>query len=285
MRHTLILPWLIIFCAFWLVPIVASFLMSLTDYSYLSGVPAATFRGFGNYSSILQNPSFWNAAWNTLVFTSGTVPITIMLALILAALLNEAERFQSFFRTAFFLPSVLSVTVLCMIFDQFYAREGYLGKLAAILGLETPGLLLMPGTALFSVMAMDVFVSVGYYTILFLAAMKSVPSELAENTRLMGASFFQQFWLITLPLVKPMILFAVVINTIKSLQIFTEIYMLTKGGPLQSTTTVVYWLYELGFKRFESGYASALAYLLLAATAFISWLQMRILVSNTRSKS
>ncbi|MCB0832895.1 MAG: sugar ABC transporter permease [Bacteroidetes bacterium] len=285
MRHTLILPWLIIFCAFWLVPIVASFLMSLTDYSYLSGVPAATFRGFGNYSSILQNPSFWNAAWNTLVFTSGTVPITIMLALILAALLNEAERFQSFFRTAFFLPSVLSVTVLCMIFDQFYAREGYLGKLAAILGLETPGLLLMPGTALFSVMAMDVFVSVGYYTILFLAAMKSVPSELAENTRLMGASFFQQFWLITLPLVKPMILFAVVINTIKSLQIFTEIYMLTKGGPLQSTTTVVYWLYELGFKRFESGYASALAYLLLAATAFISWLQMRILVSNTTSKS
>lgn len=285
MRHTLILPWLIIFCAFWLVPIVASFLMSLTDYSYLSGVPAATFQGFGNYSSILQNPSFWNAAWNTLVFTSGTVPITIMLALILAALLNEAERFQSFFRTAFFLPSVLSVTVLCMIFDQFYAREGYLGKLAAILGLETPGLLLMPGTALFSVMAMDVFVSVGYYTILFLAAMKSVPSELAENTRLMGASFFQQFWLITLPLVKPMILFAVVINTIKSLQIFTEIYMLTKGGPLQSTTTVVYWLYELGFKRFESGYASALAYLLLAATAFISWLQMRILVSNTRSKS
>ena len=259
--------------------------MSLTDYSYLSGVPAATFQGFGNYSSILQNPSFWNAAWNTLVFTSGTVPITIMLALILAALLNEAERFQSFFRTAFFLPSVLSVTVLCMIFDQFYAREGYLGKLAAILGLETPGLLLMPGTALFSVMAMDVFVSVGYYTILFLAAMKSVPSELAENTRLMGASFFQQFWLITLPLVKPMILFAVVINTIKSLQIFTEIYMLTKGGPLQSTTTVVYWLYELGFKRFESGYASALAYLLLAATAFISWLQMRILVSNTRSKS
>jgi multiple sugar transport system permease protein len=170
--------------------------------------------------------------------------------------------------------------VLSLIFTNLYARDGYVNGLLALAGLPHPenGWLLTQGTALPAIMAMDVWISTGYYMVLFLAAMEAVPRDLYENAELSGASKWQQFRLITLPLIKPTLLFVLVINTIKSFQIFVEVYVMTKGGPLGATTTLVYSVYQQAFEQGDRmGFASALSWVIFAIIMVFSLLQMRLL--------
>jgi multiple sugar transport system permease protein len=210
------------------------------------------------------------------VFVVGTIPFTTALALALALAVQPAFRGRTLFRVGFFVPSVVSVVVLSLVFKGLYAPNGSLNAILARLGLPTPAWLLDPHTALPAIMAMDVWSASGYYMIIFLAGLEAIPRELHDAARIEGASAWDRFVHITLPLLRPTFLFVLVVNTIRSLQIFAEVFVMTRGGPLQTTTTVVYHLYEEAFFRFNLGYASAIAYLLFVLTLGLAWLQMRV---------
>jgi multiple sugar transport system permease protein len=267
-------PWVISYGLFGLFPFVFSLAASFTDYSPIR--PGATrLVGLDNYGRALADPAFWSALMNTATFVIGTIPFTTGLALALALAVQPHFRGRTLFRVGFFLPSVVSVVVLSLVFKGLYAANGSLNTLLGALGLPTPQWLNDPSTALPAIMAMDVWSASGYYMIIFLAGLESIPRELYEAARLEGAGPWTCFRRITLPLLRPTLLFVVVVNTVRSLQIFAEVFVMTRGGPLGRTTTVVYYLYEEAFSRFHLGYASAVAYLLFVVSLALAAAQMK----------
>lgn len=279
--HTsaLLMPWIITLVVFWLYPLIYAFVISLTEYRTLTN--EMTFIGLENYAQVFSDDGFWNALKNTLIFTVGTVPVTTSFALLLAvAIQRRSKAVGSFFRAAYFLPSVTSLVVIALIFTNLYARDGYVNALCSMMGVPFPemGWLLTGSTALPAIMAMDVWISTGYYMILFLAGMEAIPKDLYESAELQGATRWQQFFKITLPLLRPTLLFVVVINSIKSFQIFVEVYVMTKGGPLGATSTLVYEVYHNAFEQTDMmGYASALAYVVFVILITMSLIQIRLL--------
>ena len=271
------LPWSLTFLFVWLFPLIYALVMGFTDYDLLRP-DESKWVGLQNYSSLLSDPGFISAIKNTFIFVLGTIPITTIIALVLALLVNRNFKGRAIFRSAYFLPSITSLVVISLIFTNLYSRGGYIAQLAALVGIKTPeyGFLYDSGTALYSIMAMDVWMSVGYYMLIFLAGLKSIPNELYEVAEMNGAGFFRKLFSITLPLLKPVALFILVINTIKSFQVFVEIFVMTKGK--FDTMTMVYFIYEKGFTTtLQSGYASAAAYILFAIIAIFSFGQFFLL--------
>jgi multiple sugar transport system permease protein len=270
-------PWILTFAIFWLFPLVYSFILSLTDYRLLSR--QVEWTGFSNYIKLFSDPDFLVALKNSFIFVIGTIPFTTAIALGLALLLNDKFRGRTFFRAAYFMPSITAMVVIALIFSNLYARGGYIHLLAQMAGLHPPenGFLLSTSTALASIMAMDIWMASGYYMLLFLGGLQTIPAELYEAARISGASSWQRFRYITLPMLKPVMLFIIVINSIKSFQVFVEIFVMTKGGPLNATFTGVYFVYETGLRQFDFGYASAAAYVLFAVIALASVIQFKML--------
>jgi multiple sugar transport system permease protein len=233
--------------------------------------------GAANYARALGSLAFWRALRTTAIFVVGTLPLTLGLAYVVAALLSRVRRGETLFRAAIFFPATLSMVVISLVFKSLYAEEGLLNGWLAALGLSRVHWLQDPRLALASIMAMDVWASVGYYAILILAGRKTLPSEQLEAARLEGLSPLDVERRIVFPHVKPVILFVVLLNTIRSFQIFIEVFVLTRGGPLESTLTLVYHLYERAFYHFEMGYACAIAFLLLLFVGAILLLQRRLL--------
>ncbi|MFP4529503.1 MAG: carbohydrate ABC transporter permease [Candidatus Kapaibacterium sp.] len=276
---TLLAPWVITFAVFWLYPLGYALWMSLTDYGTLTDT--SQFVGLANYERIFADDIFWKALSNTAIFTLGTVPVTTALALLFAAMLNSRlTRFKEFFRASYFMPSVTSMVVIALIFTNLYSRDGYINMILQTLGIPYPerGWLGEPSTALLSIMAMDVWMAVGYYMVLFLAGMQTISEDLYDAAHLAGASAWQRFREITFPMIRPTLLFVVIINTIKSFQIFIEIFVMTKGGPLNETTTLVYMVFVNAFEKTDAmGYAAALAYVVFFMLLAISLIQMKLL--------
>jgi multiple sugar transport system permease protein len=270
----LLSPWILSLALFGLYPFGFSFILSFFDYSPLRP-DQARFLGLTNYAEALRDPVFWKALGNTLVFVFGTIPFTTAIALGLALALSRPFRGRDAFRAGFFLPTVVSVVVISIVWKALYAPEGVLSSLVRALGFTPPAWLLNEHTALPAIMAMDVWAASGYYMIIFLAGLKAIPDELYESASLEGASAWQRFVHVTLPLLKPTFLFVLIVNSIRSLQIFTEVFVMTRGGPLQATLTSVYYLYEQAFYQFRLGYASAIAYLLFALTLALAIVQVR----------
>lgn len=271
-------PWLLTLLAFWAYPLLYSLYMSFTKYRTLAG--KATWVGLENYERLVGDPIFHKALVNTSIFVLGTIPFTTLFAIGLAVMLNRNIAWKGFYRSAYFIPSVTALVVLSLIFTNLYASDGYINGLLKVVGMPYPedGWLMSTGTALPAIMAMDIWIATGYYTILILAALQTIPRELYEAAEIDGASHRQQFWAITLPGLKPMILFVIVLNTIRSFQVFTEVYVMTKGGPLNSTTTLVYEVYRNAFDRTDMmGYASAIAYVTFILILGVSLIQMRLL--------
>jgi len=262
---------------------VYALVLSFSEYRTLTN--EITFIGIANYSRAFADPAFWQALKNTTIFTFGTVPVTTIFALTLAvAVRRRSPRLASFFRASFFLPSVTSLVVIALVFTNLYARDGYVNVLCSMMGLPHPegGWLLSQNTALGSIMAMDVWISSGYYMVLFLAGMEAIPKDLYEAAELAGANRWQQFFRITLPMLRSTLLFVIVINSIKSFQIFVEVYIMTKGGPLGATSTLVYSVYHQAFEQSNMmGYASAVAYIVFTILLVISFVQMRLLRVRT----
>ncbi|RKX23681.1 MAG: sugar ABC transporter permease [Candidatus Zixiibacteriota bacterium] len=268
-------PWVITFLVFWLFPLLFSLYLGFTDYKLLK--PTYNWVGLNNFVALFSDSEFLDSLKNTFIFVIGTIPFTTVIALVFALLLNKNFPGRTLFRSAYFMPSITSMVVIALIFTNLYSRGGYLYMLADMIGLSPPenGFLLSNKTALFSVMAMDIWMSVGYYMLLFLAGLKSIPEELYEAAEVAGAGAFRKFFSITLPLLKPVTLFIIVINTIKSFQVFVEIFVMTRGR--YDSATAVYFIYETGLSRFEFGYASAAAYILFLIIAVFSFAQFGLL--------
>ena len=269
-------PWLITLLLFWLYPLLHSFYLSLTDYELLSR--NVRFIGLANYVELFKDQDFLRALLNTGIFVVGTIPFTTVFALCLAILVNRRIPGAQLFRSAYFIPSITSLVVIALIFTNLYSRGGYLAMLCDLVGVPVPdrGFLFSETTALPAIMAMDIWIASGYYMLLFLAGLKSIPDEQYEAAALDGASALSSFWRITLPQLRPMALYVILINTIKSFQVFVEIFVMTKGGPLNSTLTVVYFVYDRGLHRFLMGYASAAAYVLFVLIMLFALIQMRL---------
>jgi multiple sugar transport system permease protein len=272
----LALPWLITFGAFWLFPVIYSLIVGFTDYQLLE--PEWHWVGLENFKQLLSDPDFISALENTFIFVIGTIPFTTVISLGMALLLNRKFPGRGLFRSGYFVPSITSLVVISLIFTSLYQRGGYVAMLAEMIGLTTPeyGFLQDSGTALYAIMAMDVWMSVGYYMLVFLSGLKAIPDELYEAAEISGAGRIRQFFSITLPLLKPTMLFVLVINSIKSFQVFIEIFVMTKGK--FDTMTAVYFIYERGLTtEFAFGYASAAAYILLIIIAIFSVAQFLLL--------
>ncbi len=265
-------PWIAVFLLFWAFPLLYSLYMGFTDYRLL--VKGYSWIGFANYARLFADPAFIQSIKNTFVFVLGTIPVTTVVALLMALLVNRRFPGRALFRSAFFLPSITSMVVIALVFTHLYERGGYIALLTELIGLTPPehGFLVSNATALYSIMAMDVWMSVGYYMLIFLSGLKAIPDELYEAAEISGASPTRQFFSITLPLLRPVALFILVINSIKSFQVFVEIFVMTKGK--FETSTAVYFVYETGLTTaFQVGYACAAAYVLFMIIAVFSLLQ------------
>ena len=280
-RSTLALlsPWLVSFAFFGAYPILFSLAISFTDYNPLQG--GMNWLAFDNYVLAVHDPLFWQSLKVTALFVAGTIPLTTLGALFLAVLLNRSRRARGFLRASFFLPTVVSLVVVSLIFKQVYSPFGLLNTFLQGLGMEGHPWLQDPLTALPAIMVMDVWAALGYYTVIYLAGLQTIPKELYEAADVDGGGAWEKMRHVTLPLLLPTTLFVVVINTIRSLQVFIEVFVMTRGGPLNSTLTSVYYLYEQGFRYFDMGYASALAYILFALTLGLSVVQSRLLRART----
>jgi len=266
-----VLPWIIGFILFYLGPILASFYFSLTDWDLLT---PPKWTGLDNYVRIFtRDKLFLQSLKVTFTYTIAYVPLDLLLGMLIAMLLNRPMRGIGVFRTIFYLPSVLTgVAYVVMWMWVFNPQVGLINTLLSLVGIKGPRWLLDPHFALWALVMMSIF-QVGRSMVIYLAGLQDVPRELQEAASIDGANSWQRFWKITLPMLTPSILFNLIFGLIMTFQSFTNVYVATNGGPLDSTLFYVLYLYKKAFDHLEMGYASALAWILflivLACTLLI----------------
>jgi multiple sugar transport system permease protein len=269
-----LLPWAIIYGAFYIFPFIFSFVLGFLSYNPLNPQGTA-FIGGENFRRLFGDADFLQALKNTLLFVLGTVPVTTGIALGLALLLRARIRGKDLFKSGFFLPSILSMVVIALLFKLFYAPNGALNAVLSSVGIEGIAWLTDPRTALPAIMLMDVWAAVGYYTLIIYAACEAIPQELYEAAELEGAGEIAKARFITIPMLKPVLSFVLVINTIRSFQVFIEVFVMTQGGPLGSTNTLVLYLYDTAFRKLDYGYASVIAYAVFILSGVFSIIAIR----------
>ena len=268
-------PWVLGFLSFGIYPIIISFYYSLCQYDVLR---EPMFIGLENYRTIFyEDAYFWKTIWNTLYYTIFRVPINILLSLLIAILLNRTLKASGLIRATFFLPSLISGVALSVIWIWIFNPQiGLLNTILAFFGLNGPLWLQDENWSKLSLVIMSTWSIGGGRMLVFLAALQNVNPNLYEALKLDGGNDLQCFWHITLPLISPVIFLWSVIEVIASMQIFTEAFIMTKGGPLESTLFYNLYLYNQAFENFNMGYASALAWILLVITLIITLAQFRL---------
>jgi multiple sugar transport system permease protein len=272
-------PALLVIAVFFFLPIVAALLISLTDFDIYALADLANLRfvGFGNYLKLLQTPLFWQALGNTLYFVAVGVPLSIGASLGAALLLHSRlARFKPFFRTALFAPVVTTLVAVAVIWRyMFNTRYGLLNYALGGLGIDPIDWLGDPHWAMPAIILFAVWKNFGYNMIIFLAGLQSIPEELYEAARIDGASVWRQFASVTLPMLSPVVMLVGILTIAGYFQLFAEPYVMTQGGPLQSTVSVLYFMYEEGFKWWNLGSASAVAFILFLLIFAVTALQLR----------
>ena len=295
-----ILPALVIIFVFRLVPILLSFVVSFFDWSI---VGVGKFIGFSNYAKLIYDAEFWQSLLNTFYLVIFVVPISLILSLLFATLLNNIKKFKSFFRSIYFIPTVTSMVAISivwkLIFNQqtglanfFLAKIGIdpLGWLAESrgifllllqnFGIEIPHYLGGPSLALFSIIIVTIWKGLGYNTIIYLAGLQNIPHVYYEAADIDGAGKIKQFYKITWPLVSPTTFYVLMMTTIVTFQVFSQIYLMTGppiGGPLGTTKVIVYYLFDKGFgESNDLSYASAIALVLFAIILTLTLFQKRL---------
>ena len=272
-------PALLVIAVFFFLPVVAAFLISLTDFDIYALADLANLRfvGLGNYLKLLQTPLFWQALGNTLYFVGAGVPLSIAASLGAALLLHSRlTRFKPFFRTALFAPVVTTLVAVAVIWRYlFNTRYGLLNYALGGLGIDPIDWLGDPHWAMPAIILFAVWKNFGYNMIIFLAGLQSIPDELYEAARIDGASVWRQFASVTLPMLSPVVMLVAILTIAGYFQLFAEPYVMTQGGPLQSTVSVLYFMYEEGFKWWNLGSASAVAFVLFLLIFAVTALQLR----------
>lgn len=269
-----IAPSVLLLAIFTLYPVISSFILS---FQTMKG-SEKYFVGIANYTKLFQDPIFYKSLGNTFQILLIQVPIMLSIAVVIAVGLNSALlRFKGFFRTVFFLPAITALVAASIVFmvilDDNYGLANYI---LSLLGIDPINWLTHPFWAKMSIIAVMTWRWTGYNMVIFLAGLQTISSDLYEASNIDGAGPIKQFFYITLPQLKPVFIFTVVMSTIGTLQLFDESYILTNGGPNNATMTITLYLYETGFKNFNFGYASAMAYVLVLIIAVISWIQMKM---------
>jgi multiple sugar transport system permease protein len=274
--YPFILVNIIVFVVFTALPYILMVQYSFTQFDMLS---PAKFIGLQNYARLLTDNTFHIAVKNTIAYTLMDVPFNIVLSLLVAILVNQITRGVTFFRTSLFLPNITSITVLALIFFRFLSPrpDAPLNYIIGLFGIPPQKWFVSETLALPSVVGVSVWQSFGYFMILWLAGLKSIPMELYDAAKVDGASGWRMQWYMTLPLLRPTAAFIIMIATIGALQVFSSIYLLTGGGPVHATTTVAFYLYQRAFTFAELGYACAISIVLFAAIMTVTTIQGKYL--------
>jgi len=261
--YSFLLPVVIIMTVFVLVPVLWSFWLSFHEWSALEP-NRMPWVGLGNYIQLIYDDEFHIALWNTAIYAFWVVPIQTALALVVAAVLNQKLMGLTFFRAAFYFPSITSSVVITIIFMWIFNATGLLNYFLSQVGIDGPNWLGDPAYALKAIMGLNIWTTLGTMTVIFLAGLQDVPNQVYEAAELDGAGPVKTFLYITLPLMKPTIFFVVVMGLIGCFQIFDQAFVASGGGggPVNSTLTAVFFIYKTGFTRFEMGYACAAAFVL-----------------------
>ena len=273
-------PALLVIGVFFFLPVLAALCMSLTDFDIYALADLRNLRlvGLRNYARLLETPLFWKAVGNTLYFVLVGAPLSIAVSISAALLLHSRlARFKGLFRTALFAPVVTTLVAVAVIWRYlFNTRYGLLNYALGGLGLDPIDWLGDPRWAMPAIIVFAVWKNFGYNMIIFLAGLQSIPEELYEAARVDGASIWRQFRHITLPMLAPIFAMVSILTTAGYFQLFAEPYVMTQGGPLESTVSVLYLMYEEGFKWWSLGSASAVAFVLFAFIFAVTAVQLRL---------
>jgi len=277
----LILP-AIFMIGFFFLPLLMAFRISLSDYSHDIYHPA--FVGLGNYARLLHAAPFWSAMQNTFMFLVGVVPAMMVLPIFLALLLNGKLKGVAIFRSLIYIPVIISMVVVGIAWRWLYADDGLINWALSLFHLPKVGWLVNPDIALWSVMIVIVWKGMAYYMMMYLAHLQSLSQELYEAAEIDGANIWQKHWHVTLPHLRPTMVMVAIISTIGSLKVFTEIYVMTRGGPVGATKTLVYYIYERAFENLDLGIASAAGIILMLILLAFSLLEMKFSPKDDNAK-
>ena len=273
-------PALLMLSLFFFIPVLLAFALSLTDFDLyaLADLQDLRFIGLGNYSELLQTPLFWKALGNTFYFVIVGVPLSIALSLGAAMLLNGvASRLVGLFRTALFAPVVTTLVAVAVIWRYLlHTRYGMINYGLERLGIDPVDWLGDPGWAMPAIIFFAVWKNFGYNMVILLAGLQTIPNDLYEAARIDGANAWQRFVHVTLPGLGPMLLLVSILTMAGYFQLFAEPYVMTQGGPVESTVSVLYFMYEQGFKWWNLGFASAVAFILFVIMFVITAIQYRL---------
>jgi multiple sugar transport system permease protein len=270
-------PGMILFSIFTLAALVFAFYLTFHRWSIIE--PAKPYVGLTNYDDMVHDERFLQSVLNTIYFTGASVPITMAIGLGLALLLNQPIRGRAIFRSAYYLPVVTPFVVSALLWKWLYNGEFGLFNYYLLKGhiIDQPLLWLSDkDLAMPAVVLMSIWSGVGFSMVVYLAGLQAIPVELYESAKLDGAGVLRRIVYITIPMLRPTTLFLLVIGIISSLQVFTQIFVMTSGGPVNKTTTMVYYMYLWAFKYYDMGYASTLAFALFAMLLVFTALQLRL---------
>ncbi len=273
--YLLVTPYLIHLLVFVAFPVIFSIYLTFNKWNIISPME---FIGLGNFVRVFQDALFFTAIYNTLKFLIVHIPLQIVVALLLAEVLNQKIKFRAFFRAAFFLPVVVSGVVVSMMWQQLYSFDsGILNRLLVTIGLGKVGWLVDPDVAMVSIAVMATWKNVGLYVILFLVGLQTVPPQYYEAADLEGATHWQKFWYITLPMINPTIFMVVILSTIGGFSLFIEPYIMTGGGPLNSTLSAVLYIYKQAFTNYHMGYSATLGFFFAFIILLVVVIQKRFI--------
>ena len=266
--YLFLLPAGIVLLIFFFIPFSQTILLSFQNYS--ASIYTPEFAGLKNYFEILHNPTFYKVILNTIIYLVVAVPILAILPLFLAILINQKIKGITLYKILIYLPVIVSIVVAAIAFKWLYAEQGILNYLLNVFHINSIGWLTDPKYAIYSVIIVTIWKGIGYYMMIYLAALMSVPKELYEACDIDGAGFLRKHLTVTIPHIMPTIALVTTISSISAMKIFAEIYVMTKGGPLNSTKTIVYYIYEKAFENLDLGLASAMAVILLVIVMVFS---------------
>ena len=274
--YLFLLPFFLIYLVFLVYPVLAAFRLSFYESSGFGG---DTFTGLDNYARLVQDSRYLEALKNTTLYALASVfilsPLALLVAVAIRSFVVPTATFKSFYRIIFFLPFITSFVVIALMFNLVFNNEyGLLNNGLSALGSPTLDWLRDERVALLAIILVGIWTYLGINALYFLAGLQNIPEEVIEAARVDGANRFQVFWQVTLPLLRPVILFVVVQATIFSYQIFEIPFLLTNGGPSDATLTLAIYLYEVGFREFDRGYAAAIGYSMAIIAIVLAAIQL-----------
>ena len=272
--YLFILPAIIVLTVFFFIPFAQTVLLSFKDYS--SSIYNPQFAGLSNYIELFQSKEFYKVMVNTFLYLFGAVPILAIIPLILAILINQKIKCLNLYKILIYLPVIVSIVVVAIAFKWLYASEGILNYIAEIFGFSNIDWLTSPKVAIWSVILVTIYKGIGYYMMIYLSALMGAPKDLLEAADVDGANLFQKHLNVTVPYLMPTITLVVTVSSISALKVFAEIYVMTRGGPLNSTKTIVYYIYERAFENLDLSMSSAASVVLLLVVMAYSALNILV---------